>query len=72
MPRHASGVACGEPGLYFVGLPFLYAFSSGMIHGVGRDAERIAKVIDGRVRAGAPESSTERTAADETVSLSYR
>ena len=46
MPRHESGVATGEPGLYFVGLPFIYAFSSTMIHGVGRDAERIVNVID--------------------------
>ena len=46
MPKHESGVALGEPGLYFVGLPFIYAFSSTMIHGVGRDAERIVQVID--------------------------
>ena len=56
MPKHESGVAAGEPGLYFVGLPFIYAFSSTMIHGVGRDAERIAQVIGERVRANAAES----------------
>jgi putative flavoprotein involved in K+ transport len=44
-PRHEAGIATTEPGLYFVGLPFLYAFSSEMIQGVGRDAERIAGVI---------------------------
>jgi len=44
-PRHAAGVAIGQPGLYFVGLHFLYAFSSDMIHGVGRDAARIAGLI---------------------------
>ena len=49
-PKQESGVAAGEPGLYFIGLPFIYAFSSTMIHGVGRDAERIAKVIDERTR----------------------
>ena len=43
--RRASWPA--EPGLYFVGLPFLYAFSSEMIHGVGRDAARIADAIAG-------------------------
>lgn len=48
VPKHESGVATGEPGLYFVGLPFIYSFSSTMIHGVGRDAERIAQVIAGR------------------------
>ena len=60
MPKHESGVALGEPGLYFVGLPFIYAFSSMMIHGVGRDARRIAQVIDGRTRADAPKSFAAR------------
>lgn len=49
-PRHERGIAVGEPGLYFVGLHFLYSMSSSMIHGVGRDAERIASTIDARVR----------------------
>ena len=49
-PRHDSGVVAGEPGLYFVGLPFLHAFSSSMIHGVARDAERIVGVISDRLR----------------------
>jgi putative flavoprotein involved in K+ transport len=44
-PRHESGVVTGQPGLYFVGLHFLHAMSSTMIHGVGRDAARIAGVI---------------------------
>jgi putative flavoprotein involved in K+ transport len=44
-PRHVAGVVTGERGLFFVGLHFLYAFSSDMIHGVGRDAARIAAVI---------------------------
>jgi putative flavoprotein involved in K+ transport len=47
-PRHRAGVVEDEPGLFFVGLHFLYAFSSGMIHGVGRDAARIADVIAAR------------------------
>jgi putative flavoprotein involved in K+ transport len=51
-PVHEGGVVPGEPGLYFVGLHFLYAFSSTMIHGVARDAERIAGVIGKRVAAG--------------------
>jgi putative flavoprotein involved in K+ transport len=41
-PKHERGMVPGEPGLYFVGVHFLYAASSGMIHGVGRDARRIA------------------------------
>jgi putative flavoprotein involved in K+ transport len=47
-PIQERGVAAGEPGLYFVGLHFLYAFSSTMIHGVGRDAEHVAGVIAAR------------------------
>lgn len=44
-PRHARGVAIGQPGLYFVGLPFLYGLTSALIGGVGRDAERIISQI---------------------------
>ena len=47
-PMHDRGVVATEPGLYFVGLHFLYAFSSVMIHGVSRDAEYVAKVIKAR------------------------
>ena len=50
-PIQMRGVAAGEPGLYFVGLHFLYALSSTMIHGVGRDAERVAGTIAKRRRA---------------------
>jgi putative flavoprotein involved in K+ transport len=44
-PQHDGGVVTSEPGLYFVGLKFLYAVSSSTIHGVGRDAARIADRI---------------------------
>jgi len=50
-PQHDRGVVPGEPGLYFLGLHFLFAFSSSMIHGVGRDAARIAGAIAARARA---------------------
>jgi putative flavoprotein involved in K+ transport len=53
-PRHAGGRVEGEPGLYFVGLHFLYAMSSAMIHGVGRDAARIVDAIVGRRPAASP------------------
>jgi putative flavoprotein involved in K+ transport len=43
-PRHNAGVA-EVPGLYFLGLMFLYAGSSVMVHGVGRDAARLAGII---------------------------
>jgi putative flavoprotein involved in K+ transport len=56
-PVHDRGIVTGEPGLYFVGLHFLYAFSSTMIHGVARDAERIADAIQDRVRGATPARS---------------
>lgn len=44
-PIHEAGVVPRAPGLYFVGLHFLYSMSSSMIHGVGRDASRIAHLV---------------------------
>ena len=44
-PLHERGVVADAPGLYFVGLHFLSAYSSVMIHGVGRDAARVARLI---------------------------
>jgi putative flavoprotein involved in K+ transport len=54
LPRHERGVVAGEPGLYFVGLHFLYAMTSDTVNGVGRDADRIARAIAVRVRAARP------------------
>ena len=45
---HTRGVVAGEPGLYFVGLEFLYAFSSAMVQGVSRDAEYVVQAITKR------------------------
>jgi putative flavoprotein involved in K+ transport len=53
-PAHERGIVTSHPGLYFVGLHFLYALSSTMIHGVARDAERIARAIASRARADVP------------------
>jgi putative flavoprotein involved in K+ transport len=44
-PTHHRGVVANQPGLYFVGLSFLYAMSSGFLPGVDRDAEHIAQAI---------------------------
>jgi putative flavoprotein involved in K+ transport len=44
-PSHERGLTADQPGLYFVGRMFLYAASSVMIHGVGRDAARIAAAV---------------------------
>jgi putative flavoprotein involved in K+ transport len=50
-PKHERGIVNQYPGLYFVGLHFLYAMSSASLAGVGRDAERIAKSIESRTLA---------------------
>jgi putative flavoprotein involved in K+ transport len=44
-PEQDRGVVPSSPGLYFVGLPFLYAFASMLTGGVGRDAARVARHI---------------------------
>jgi putative flavoprotein involved in K+ transport len=62
-PAHRSGIVEREPGLYFVGLHFLHAMSSTMIHGVGRDAARIATAIAERTvgRRAEPAETAEPT-----------
>lgn len=47
-PRHHRGIVGAEPGLYFVGLFFQYAMSSGFLPGVGRDAEHVVEAIAAR------------------------
>ena len=44
-PTHHRGVVANQPGLYFVGLHFLYAMSSGFLPGVDRDAKHIVHSI---------------------------
>jgi putative flavoprotein involved in K+ transport len=66
-PLHSRGIVESEPGLYFIGLKFLYAVSSEQIQGVGRDANRIAERIAGqrevrRADRSADDSSGEREA----------
>ena len=47
-PVQHRGIVKSEPGLYFLGLKFLYSVSSEQIHGVGRDAAYIADTIADR------------------------
>jgi len=58
-PQHEAGVVPTEPGLYFVGLHFLYAMTSDTITGVSRDAARIAGHVVSR--------SAQRTAAPDAL-----
>lgn len=56
-PLHARGVT-DVPGLYVVGLPWLYTWGSGRFSGIARDAEHLAQLIDAggaRTPASAPE-----------------
>jgi hypothetical protein len=62
-PRHQSGMVDAQPGLCFVGLFFLHAMSSAMIHGVGRDALRVAEVIAASTNTGRSASSADRPAS---------
>lgn len=67
-PRQDRGRVLNEPGLYFVGRHFLYAMSSSMIHGVGRDAEFVVRTIAARVAAqhrAAPVTMTEPIAVHQ-------
>jgi len=48
-PMHERGIVHRMPGMYFVGLHFLYAMSSATLVGVGRDAEYVAKAIERRI-----------------------
>jgi putative flavoprotein involved in K+ transport len=47
-PIHDRGIVESVPGLYFMGLLFLYSLSSALLGGVGRDAEHIVEHIASR------------------------
>jgi putative flavoprotein involved in K+ transport len=45
LPVHDRGVVASVPGLYFVGLHFLYSMTSATLMGIGRDAACVVKAI---------------------------
>ena len=49
-PVHERGVVASQPGLYFVGLHFLYAATSDTVTGVSRDARRVVRHLVARPR----------------------
>ena len=55
-PRQYRGVVASEPGLYFVGLPFLHSFASMLVLGAGRDGERVAAHVAERMLEAADEA----------------
>ncbi len=55
-PAHRRGVVDAVAGLYFLGLPFLYALSSSLLGGVGEDAAYIASHMLRAAAAGSRSS----------------
>jgi putative flavoprotein involved in K+ transport len=49
-PKHYRGVTA-EPGVYFLGLPWLHTWGSGRFSGIERDALHLAERIEDRARA---------------------
>ena len=45
------GVVAAAPGLYFLGLPFLYSFASMLVAGAGADAAFVAEHVAARAKA---------------------
>jgi putative flavoprotein involved in K+ transport len=69
-PEQSRGVVASSPGLYFVGLLFLDSFSSMLILGAGRDAERVVKHIASKTngRRTMRRRRLPRTLAEEVIS----
>jgi putative flavoprotein involved in K+ transport len=61
-PVHVRGVT-QQPGLYFLGLPWLYTWGSGRFSGVARDAQYLAERI--------AERSADRRQADEVNEVAF-
>src|SRR3984957_18889158 len=54
-PSHVRGVA-PVPGVYFLGLPWLYTWGSGRFSGIARDAEHVAEQIKMRIGSAPTDS----------------
>jgi putative flavoprotein involved in K+ transport len=66
-PLHDRGVVSSEPGLYFLGLYFLYAAASQLVGGVARDAEYVVKHMTSREAEGLPTTGGTRRLAKEEI-----
>jgi putative flavoprotein involved in K+ transport len=62
-PIEERGVSPTVPGLYFLGVPFQFAFSSMLVAGAGRDAKYVVDRIAERVAATAKTGEVQRAAA---------
>jgi len=56
-PQHVRGVTA-QPGLYFLGLPWLHTWGSGRFSGVARDASYLAECIERHRRAATSAAAT--------------
>jgi putative flavoprotein involved in K+ transport len=63
LPIHDRGIVESCPGLYFIGLLFLYSLSSALVGGVGRDAEHIVDHIVSTRRARREDAVARATTA---------
>ena len=70
-PQHLAGIVPQQPGLYFVGLHFLFSLTSAQVSGVGRDARRIVNHIKQRqVHLAASRSSMRSAVATDEARVS--
>lgn len=66
-PEQQRGVVSSAPGLYFLGLPFLYSFASMLVAGAGGDAAYVARRIAERAKTAA--AAQGRAAATATSQI---
>jgi putative flavoprotein involved in K+ transport len=62
-PDEVRGVSPTVPGLYFLGVPFSFAFTSMLVDGAGRDAKYVVDRIAERARANAESAAMTPAAA---------
>ncbi len=67
-PVQYRGVVDSAPGLYFVGLLFLHSFTSMLVGGTGKDAERVATHIVSRRQPSRAEEGTSRRVRAQVAS----
>ena len=71
-PVHDRGIVESCPGLYFIGLLFLYSLSSALVGGVGRDARHIVEHIVARRSAREDTVASARGYLGEVLAPSSR
>jgi putative flavoprotein involved in K+ transport len=64
-PREFRGVVRSTPGIYFLGIPFLYSFTSMLVIGAGRDAAYVVERV--AARRGTRDPARAATAGSEAA-----